>query len=599
MSKWGGERKESGGMKRPQTKRGNKPGVEPEASHPQFAELADQDSAEAFRVVFNSTYDSILLHTPDGKLFDANDTFLRMYGVRREDIPKVTIEAISSPSMSMDLAHEIWLQVLAGEPQLFEWKARRLDNASEFDVEVFLRRIRLKGADVILANVRDLTVRKQVEAELREQMHLAQLRADATQALQQPAGLGHLLQNLAGLLVERFDAAFARVWTLDAAGQVLELQASAGMYTHLNGPHSRVPVGQLKIGRIALERRPLVTNQVIGDPHIPNQDWAQREGLVAFAGLPLISEGRLLGVIALFARHALSPAAVETFNAVGGALAQALGRKQAEAALEAARRALAEANADLEAKVQERTAKLQETIAELEHFSYTITHDMRAPLRAMQGLGGFLVDECQNCQESARREYIRRIAAAAERMDKLITDALQYGKSLHEPFGLAAVDAHAVLHGILESYPDFQAPHCSVKISGRLPRIIGNEAGLTQCFSNFLSNAVKFHKPGMKPEIRVWAEPRGEFTRLCFEDQGIGIPRQYQHRIWTMFQKLDRATEGTGIGLALVRKVVERMRGRTGVESEPGVGSRFWVELRTSEEARVEPVEPCPFSPET
>lgn len=572
-------------MKRPLPGEGNKPVMKISSPHTSPSALPHGENEEAFRVVFNSTYDSILLHTPDGSVFDANDTFLQMYGICRDDISKITIAAISSPQMPMDLAREIWARVLAGEPQLFEWKARRLDNGLEFDVEVFLRRIHLNGKNVILANVRDVSLRKQIDAELREQTHLAHLRADATLALQQPAEVGGLLKKLAALLVERFDAAFARVWTLDLGGQVLELQASAGMYTHLNGPHGRVPVGQLKIGRIAQERRSVMTNRVVGDPQVPEQAWARREGMVAFAGVPLISEGQLLGVMALFARHPLSPAAVETFEAIGGALAQALGRKKAEAALEAARLELARANLELEVKVQERTAKLQETIAELEHFSYTITHDMRAPLRAMQGLGGFLVTECENCQEPARREYIRRIAAAAERMDKLITDALQYGKTLHDPFCLEPIDVEALLRGILESYPDFEPLHRSAVIAGHLPMLLGNQAGLTQCFSNLLSNAIKFSKPGHPPQLRIWAEQRGEFKRLWFEDQGIGIPKEYQDRIWTMFQKLDRNTDGTGIGLALVRKSVQRMGGNAGVESEPGQGSRFWIELKAAEGA--------------
>ncbi len=95
--------------------------------------------------------------------------------------------------------------------------------------------------------------------------------------------------------------AFARIWTLNPLGDVLELQASAGQYTHLDGPHSRVPVGKYKIGLIAQERQPHLTNTVVGDPRVSDQEWAQREGMVAFAGYPLIVEDRLLGVMAMFA----------------------------------------------------------------------------------------------------------------------------------------------------------------------------------------------------------------------------------------------------------------------------------------------------------
>ncbi len=112
---------------------------------------------------------------------------------------------------------------------------------------------------------------------------------------------------------------------------------------------------------------------------------------------------------------------------------------------------------------------------------------------------------------------------------------------------------------------------------------MGNEAGLTQCFSNLLGNAVKFVEPDKVPKVRVWAERKGEYVRLWFEDNGIGIAKEHQDLIFTMFQQLDKDYEGTGIGLALVRKVVERMKGKAGVESEEGKGSRFWIELKRCE----------------
>ena len=113
-----------------------------------------------------------------------------------------------------------------------------------------------------------------------------------------------------------------------------------------------------------------------------------------------------------------------------------------------------------------------------------------------------------------------------------------------------------------------------------MPVVLGNEAGLTQCFSNLLGNAVKFVKPGEKPEIRVWATQRGEWVRIWVEDKGIGISKEMLPRVFEMFSRGSKEYEGTGIGLALVRKVVQRMGGKVGVESEEGKGSRFWIELR-------------------
>ena len=108
---------------------------------------------------------------------------------------------------------------------------------------------------------------------------------------------------------------------------------------------------------------------------------------------------------------------------------------------------------------------------------------------------------------------------------------------------------------------------------------MGNEAGLTQCFSNLLGNAAKFRKPGQTPEIRIWAEHRGGWARIWVEDNGIGISELMLPRVFDMFSRGHRTHEGTGIGLALVRKVMDRMGGKTGVESEEGKGSRFWLEL--------------------
>lgn len=248
----------------------------------------------------------------------------------------------------------------------------------------------------------------------------------------------------------------------------------------------------------------------------------------------------------------------------------------------------------LERLVAERTARLQETVGELEHFSYTITHDMRAPLRAMQGFAGLLLNDCANLPPE-QQDFVRRIAGSAERMDDLITDALNYSKVVREEMDLETVDPGALLRGINESYPQFQPPAAFIEIEGHFPLVLANKAGLTQCFSNLLGNAVKFVAPGVVPRVRVWAEERlaepaagidakrpaagGHMVRIWFEDNGIGIAREYQEVIFRMFQRLSKKYEGTGIGLALVRKVVERMRGRVGVESEPGGGSRFWVEL--------------------
>ncbi len=241
------------------------------------------------------------------------------------------------------------------------------------------------------------------------------------------------------------------------------------------------------------------------------------------------------------------------------------------------------ANVALDRQVRERTHELQDLVNELEHFSYTITHDLRAPLRAMHGFGAMLQEECMDALNASGREYVQRITTAAHRMDQLITDALSYSKAVRQELAMVPVDPVGLLRGMIDSYPIFQAPHANVEITAPLPKVLANEAGLTQCFSNLLGNAVKFVRPGVTPHVRIHAETRDGWVRLWFDDNGIGIPTAMQPRLFKMFQRLSKEYEGTGIGLALVRKVAERMGGRVGVESEVGEGSRFWMELKVAQ----------------
>jgi PAS domain S-box-containing protein len=177
----------------------------------------------------------------------------------------------------------------------------------------------------------DITERKQVEE---ASLKRVALRADVSAALaERKESLQSMLQKSAEALVRHLDVTFARIWTLNPKESFLELQASAGLYTHLNGRHSRVPVGELKIGLIAKERQPHLTNDVANDPRIGDPEWAREQKLVAFAGYPLLVEDRVVGVMAMFARHPLTEDTIETIATVAAPIAQGIERKRAEEAL--------------------------------------------------------------------------------------------------------------------------------------------------------------------------------------------------------------------------------------------------------------------------
>ena len=235
----------------------------------------------------------------------------------------------------------------------------------------------------------------------------------------------------------------------------------------------------------------------------------------------------------------------------------------------------------LDALVQQRTARLQETIGELEAFSYSISHDMRAPLRAMQGYAQALLDDYKDRLDSEAAQYLDRIARASNRLDSLIQDVLAYSRVAKDEITLHPVDLERLIEDILSTRPEFQPPKSRIIVEKPLHTVLGHEAYLTQCVTNLLGNAVKFVPPDVLPEVRVRSERLNGKVRLWFEDNGIGIDPAHHERIFQIFGQVypEKKYGGTGIGLAIVRKAVQRMNGEAGLESGIDKGSRFWLSL--------------------
>jgi PAS domain S-box-containing protein len=257
-------------------------------------------------------------------------------------------------------------------------------------------------------------------------------------------------------------------------------------------------------------------------------------------------------------------------------------RKRSERELRAAKDIISRHASQLEGLVDKRTAELRESVRDLEAFSYTVSHDMRAPLRAMQGYAELVTQEyADKSLDATAADYLQRISRAALRLDHLIQDVLSYTKVLRVEAPLVPVDLDRLTRDIIENRPSLRQPGAEVLIQGSLPLVLGNEALLTQCISNLLSNALKFVPPGTSPRVRIRAETVDAGLRVWFEDNGIGIASENHGRVFRMFERIHPASqyEGTGIGLTIVRKAAERMRAKVGFESELGKGSRFWILL--------------------
>jgi PAS domain S-box-containing protein len=235
---------------------------------------------------------------------------------------------------------------------------------------------------------------------------------------------------------------------------------------------------------------------------------------------------------------------------------------------------------ELEAKVRERTARLEETVSELESFSYSLSHDLRAPLRAIQSFSEIVLNDYgERIPEGV--EYLQRVVNAAGRMDRLIQDVLAFSRVSRADIQTSRVDVEKIVREIVQERPELQTPKATIHVKSPIPPVVGNDASLLQCLTNLLHNAVKFVGPGVAPVIEVYGETIGDRARIYIRDNGIGIDRLGQERLFAAFQRLPTLQKysGTGVGLAIVRKAAERMNGRVGVESTPGQGSTFWIEL--------------------
>jgi len=234
-----------------------------------------------------------------------------------------------------------------------------------------------------------------------------------------------------------------------------------------------------------------------------------------------------------------------------------------------------ELNSSLEARVRERTS-------ELEAFSYTIAHDLRAPLRAIHRYSDIVREDYGHKLDAEGREYLVRLAQGASRMDRLIQDLLEYSRIARAEIHVHPIQLSGILRDVqINLAVDLEEKQARLIVSDPLPAVRGDRMLLLQAMTNLVSNALKFVPRETVPDVRISTEPREGNVRILVRDNGMGIAPEHHERVFQMFERLHpaEAYPGTGVGLAIVKKAVQRMNGRLGLESETGRGSCFWFEL--------------------
>lgn len=293
--------------------------------------------------------------------------------------------------------------------------------------------------------------------------------------------------------------------------------------------------------------------------------------------LPLRAGERTLGVLTLVwdAGRAYTEEDLALARAIADRAALALENSRLYHQAKTAEEEVRKLNGALEGRVRERTA-------ELEAFTYTVAHDLRAPLRAMQGFADLVLDDAASRLEPSEKDFLKRITQAAERMDALVRDLLAYSRLGSAEVKAESVDLDALVRDVLRGMEaELKARKAKVQVEDPIPKVLAQRPILFQVVANLVSNAAKFVPPGVAPQVRISAHQRPGWIRLVVEDNGIGVDPQYREKLFGVFERLHAgdAYPGTGIGLAIVKRAVERMGGQVGVESREPRGSAFWFEL--------------------
>jgi PAS domain S-box-containing protein len=302
-------------------------------------DITERKGAEArlhlLSEALESAANAIVITERDGTIIWGNAAFTRLSGYPLEEVLGRKPNLFKSGAHDRAFYQTLWQTVLAGKVWSSEMINRRKDG-SLYTEENTITPVRAKQGEIthFIAVKQDITERKRTEQALQERAKLAVLDAEVGSALTRGGTMAEMLRRSSEAIVRHLGALFARVWTFNEQENVLELQASAGKYNHLDGPHSRLPLGKFEIGMIASERRARATNQVVGNPDVSDQEWAKCEGLVAFAGYPLLVEDRLLGVVAMFSRQPFSEMTLTALAPIANNLALGIERKRAEAALQ-------------------------------------------------------------------------------------------------------------------------------------------------------------------------------------------------------------------------------------------------------------------------
>ncbi|HPD29158.1 MAG TPA: PAS domain S-box protein [Phycisphaerae bacterium] len=497
------------------------------------SEQAAQDGREWYRSLFEGANDAIFLMEED-RFVDCNPRTQALFGGTREQILQLHPYDLSPEFQpdgrpSTQKALEKISAAYAGEPQSFEWRHYRIDG-SLFDAAVTLNRVFLAGRPHLVAVVRDITGRKRADEALRNEMAFSQTLIHASPAFFVAIGADGRTRMMNPAM-------------LNALGYTAEEVVGKDYMTTFVPDADRGALARI-FEQLVVAGRP-----TLNENHIMTKDG--RLLLVEWHGAPVFKGQEL-----------------DYFFGVGIDITR---RRQAEEEIR-------KLNAELEQRVRDRTAQLAAANAALNEFAYVVSHDLKAPLRAVSQLAQWVSEDYASVLDEEGKNRLKLINGRIARMYNLIDGILQYSRIGRVEEDRRPIDLDLLVREVIEALSP--PAHVHVTVEGRLPVVVADRTQMTQVFQNLIGNAIKFiNKPAGL--VTVACEDAGDRWRFSVTDNGPGIDPKYHEKIFGIFQTLTPRDqqEGTGIGLTLVRRIVELYSGKVELESEVGKGSTFTFTL--------------------
>ncbi len=537
-----------------------------------LTEQALQRVRSKLQTLYDAIPDMIFLHAADGRIVAVNDNTATTTGYSREELLDIPFDKLCGEGYSWEIAKPLFDQALEGRPMDFEWLSRK-KNGDEFPAEIRLRRIESPTnpqVPAVMAIARDITARKRVD--------------EVINMLARSAGevsFEYFLRECVRQLATVYQARYAFV------GRLVEPDKTRIQTLAVWGGPAHVPNFDYD-----LEGTPCQDILDLKAEIIPRDAWKSYPkdvllkdmGVESYFGAPLTAtDGRILGIVSVLDVRpmTLDPWVRPVLGVFATRLANEIERHEVLEELKQTR-------ANLEERVEQRTADLRAVNRELESFAYSVSHDLRAPLRTIDGFSRALEDDFGPKLGDEARHLISRVRGGAKRMGKLIDALLTLSRISRTELKPQRVDLTALARSVMEEVCDGSQPSKVDFDVAKGLSVYGDPELLRVALFNLLNNAVKYSGGRERPHIQLSSERRGDDNVFCISDNGVGFDMAYSDKLFVAFQRLHGADEfeGLGIGLATVQRVIHRHGGLIWAEAEPGKGARFYFTLANQKQGR-------------